>query len=82
MVGTAQARLCPPYNALAMLARNCPVGQISRLSLIDCPAIVQPLLKKYFCFTETKIDLYLFPSRPTKGRLAIVTKRGAGCDGR
>jgi hypothetical protein len=28
---------------------------------------VQPLLKKYFCFSEDKSLLYSKPSRPTKG---------------
>src|ERR1700730_3442556 len=29
---------------------------------------VQPLLQKYFCFSETKIKLYDSPSRPSEGR--------------
>ena len=37
---------------------------------------VQPPLQKYFCFSEMQIKLYDSPSRPTEGRLAIVTDAG------
>ncbi|HZE53590.1 MAG TPA: hypothetical protein VE111_10045 [Bradyrhizobium sp.] len=37
---------------------------------------VQPSSKKHFCFSEMKIRVYLAPSRPTEGRLAIVTNAG------
>jgi hypothetical protein len=37
---------------------------------------VQPLLKKYFCFSEIQIRLYDSLSRPTEGRHAIVTAAG------
>jgi hypothetical protein len=33
-------------------------------------------LQKYFCFSESQIKLYDSPSRPTEGRLAIVTDAG------
>jgi hypothetical protein len=39
-------------------------------------ALVQPLLQKYFCFSEIKIRLYEWLSRPTEGRVAIVTAAG------
>ena len=38
--------------------------------------VVQSLLKKYSAFPNTKSALYLSPSRPTKGALAIVTDAG------
>ena len=37
---------------------------------------VQPHLKKYSDFQKTQISLYPSPSRPTEGRLAIVTDAG------
>jgi hypothetical protein len=37
---------------------------------------VQPHLQKYFCFSETQIRLCDSPSRPTEGRIAIVTDAG------
>jgi hypothetical protein len=37
---------------------------------------VQPLSKKYFCFSEMQIRDIFRPSRPTEGRLAIVTNAG------
>jgi hypothetical protein len=37
---------------------------------------VQPHLKKYFGFSESKSVVKLPPSRPTEGRLAIVTDAG------
>ena len=43
---------------------------------------VQPLWQKYSDFQKLRLSLYAFPSRPTKGRFAIVTNVGAGCDGR
>jgi hypothetical protein len=43
---------------------------------------VQPLLQKYFCFSEMQIRLYDLPSRPERGALAIVTNVGAGSGGR
>jgi hypothetical protein len=36
-------------------------------------AVVQPLLPKYFCFSEYGIGLYPCPFRATKGRFAVVT---------
>jgi hypothetical protein len=39
---------------------------------------VQPLSKKYSDFPKTQITLYPPPSRPTEGRLAIVTAAGRG----
>ena len=37
---------------------------------------VQPHLKKYSDFQKTQISLSHSPSRPTEGRLAIVTNAG------
>jgi hypothetical protein len=37
---------------------------------------VQPYLKKYSDFQKTQISLSRSPSRPTEGRLAIVTNAG------
>jgi hypothetical protein len=37
---------------------------------------VQPLSQKYSDFPKTQITLYPRPSRPTEGRLAIVTDAG------
>jgi hypothetical protein len=39
---------------------------------------VKPSSEKYFAFPEMKIGLYRCSSRPDRGRIAIVTKRGAG----
>jgi hypothetical protein len=46
-----------------------PDGQITHQA-------VQPLLQKYFCFSEIQIKLYDSPSCPTRGALAIVTDAG------
>jgi hypothetical protein len=43
---------------------------------------VKPLAKKYFCFTEMKIRIYLSASRPTQGGVAQRTGAGRGCGGR
>src|SRR5581483_9478859 len=44
---------------------------------------VQPSAQKYISFRKPETVLYLHPSRARyRGRFAIVTKRGAGCDGR
>jgi hypothetical protein len=37
---------------------------------------VQPLSKKYSAFQKSQITLYPIPSRPTQGRIAIVTDAG------
>jgi len=37
---------------------------------------VQPRLRKYSDFQKSQITLYPLPSRPTEGRLAIVTNAG------
>jgi hypothetical protein len=50
-----------------------PTDLPDRLSR-DTP--VQPLWQKYFCFSEIQIRLYVSPSRPTEGRVAIVTAAG------
>ena len=50
-----------------------PVGQIKWMG---CHLPVQPLLQKYSDFPKTQISLYPLPSRPTEGRLAIVTDAG------
>jgi hypothetical protein len=44
---------------------------------------VKPALQKYFAFSEAQINCMVraVPCSPG-GRFAIVTKRGAGCDGR
>src|ERR1700733_5269368 len=39
---------------------------------------VNPLLKKYSDFQNTRLTLYSPPSRPTKGVFAIVTNAGRG----
>ena len=44
--------------------------------------LVQPLSKKYFCFTEIKMLLYDLHPVPERGALAIVTNVGAGSGGR
>src|SRR5207253_2518148 len=44
---------------------------------------VKPSVKKYFAFTEMQIVRMVASSRAAyRGRIAIVTTRGAGCDGR
>jgi hypothetical protein len=43
---------------------------------------VNPHPQKYFCFSETKIELYDLPSRPGRGASAIVTNVGTGSGGR
>jgi hypothetical protein len=44
---------------------------------------VKPCWEKYFAFSEMQIT-YMVRAVPRSpgGRIAIVTKRGAGCDGR
>ncbi len=39
---------------------------------------VKPIQEKYFGFPETKIDLYLCPSRPTQEGRCATYRRGAG----
>ena len=43
---------------------------------------VKPLTQKYSAFQNTQISGIAHPSRPAKGRIAIVTRRAVGCDGR
>jgi hypothetical protein len=50
-----------------------PTGK-SLAQFID--SLVQPPLKKYSGFPKEQITLYRQPSRPTEGRLAIVTDAG------
>jgi hypothetical protein len=57
----------------AAVGPNLPDGQItSRFS----KPLVQPLLQKYFCFSEMKIRLYDAPSRPERGALRNVINAG------
>jgi hypothetical protein len=51
----------------------CPTGKSPGQSIAPH---VQPLSKKYFCFSEMQIRLYDSPSCPTEGRLEIVTDAG------
>jgi hypothetical protein len=39
---------------------------------------VQPLLQKYFCFSEIQIELYDLPSHPERGALRNVINAGRG----
>jgi len=39
---------------------------------------VQPLFKKYFCFSEMQIRLYGLPSHPERGALRNVINAGRG----
>ncbi len=63
-------------------ARPCPVGCGPASDLPDgsnfriSENAVQPLSQKYSDFQKTQISLYPWPSRPTEGRLAIVTDAG------
>jgi hypothetical protein len=50
-----------------------PDGQIG--SCFTCLP-VQPHLQKYFCFRLTRIKSISIASRPTEGRIAIVTNAG------
>ena len=43
---------------------------------------VQPFSLKYFPLPKSRNSRIHSPSRPHEGRFAIVTIRGAGCDGR
>jgi hypothetical protein len=43
---------------------------------------VQPHFKKYFLSRLTQITPYRQPSRPSEGRIMIVTDVGTGCGGR
>src|SRR3954451_16897868 len=52
--------------------RSSPAGQITHL--IDFP--VQPLLQKHFPSSPKQISPLVAPSRPTEGRIAIVTNAG------
>jgi hypothetical protein len=52
--------------------RSSPAGQITHL--IDFP--VQPLLQKHFRSSPKQITPLVAPSRPTEGRIAIVTNAG------
>jgi hypothetical protein len=59
--------------------RGCIIGQVP--SPANCLSgksanHVQPHLKKYSDFQNTQISLSPSPSRPTEGRLAIVTNAG------
>src|SRR5689334_19982837 len=75
---------CLTTHLLAMLTRaallTCP-GRANHLPLAQIA--VNPHCKKYFAFPETQITCIadLVP-RLSGGRIAIVTRRGAGCDGR
>src|ERR1700730_7233845 len=44
--------------------------------------LVKPLLQKYSVFPKCKIRAIVSSSRPERGALRNVTKRGAGCGGR
>jgi hypothetical protein len=62
-------------NSMPRLRQNNATGK----SLKTCPALSQ----KIFRFRRRANQRYqLAPSHPTRGALAIVTKRGAGCGGR
>jgi hypothetical protein len=54
---------------------GCPSGKSGPSSDFGF-SFVQPLLKKYFCFTESKSVLYSRLSRPTEGRCATSSTRG------
>ena len=56
-------------------ATDLPVGSF-------CDTRVKPLAQKYSDFPKQQITLYSQPSRPERGALRNVTKRGAGCGGR
>src|SRR6201996_4570891 len=43
---------------------------------------VQPSREKFSTFLSPQISCLSLASRPSRGALAIVTKRGTGCDGR
>ena len=46
------------------------------LNRINLVRSVNPLLQKYSVFQNTQISCISIPSRPTKGRFAVVTNAG------
>ena len=82
---------CAPVtgSAIPIMFRTTAMGFAKRSTdPIGCPSgksgpssdfgfsFVQPLLKKYFCFTESKSVLYSRLSHPTEGRCATSSTRG------
>jgi hypothetical protein len=63
-----------PRQQAAPVTPILPDGQISKTCLA--------LSRKIFRFSEMKICGINRPSHPAKGRLAILTDRAVGCDGR
>jgi hypothetical protein len=55
-----------------------PVGQITSTG----KNLSSPRAKNIFVFIDGKSPAYVSRPVPEEGRLAIVTKRGAGCGGR
>ena len=47
-------------------------------SLLFIRKCVKPLAKKYFCFTEIRIELYVSPSRPIQRGVAQGHQCGTG----
>jgi hypothetical protein len=78
----AQVRDHRLQGRVAFTSLVAPDGQITSSPLAVRFQLVQPPLQKYFCFSETEIELYDLPSRPERGALAIVTNVGAGSGGR
>jgi len=74
-------RVKPGNDDVTTTATNVTTRRANHLRDFSTPA-VNPLTKKYFCFSETKSPLYSQPSRPTKGAYRGRHGRGAGGGGR
>jgi len=87
-------RYCPTGKSVRNFSECCftrlpPMSAKSRARKIEIRKPFQsdlpcPVLRaKTFCFSSSSIRRFVAPSRPRhEGRIAIVTKREAGCDGR
>ena len=74
----AAIRSKAPRLPLLTTTENDPTGK----SVASRLWRVQPLSKKYFCFSEPQISANSFPVPPEEGRIASRHERAVGCDGR
>ena len=59
-----------------------PAGPVIRPSGTFVSSLISDFPKNISVAAHPKSDLELFASRPTEGRIAIVTDAGCGCGGR
>jgi hypothetical protein len=67
---------CDGFREALNLSYGLPDGQITSPLLASGLWDVQPLSKKYFCFSEMQIRLYDLPSHPERGALRNVNNAG------